>query len=374
MMKIIHITSGLKNGGAEAILYRVISNQINKFQHEVITLTDRGFYGDILIENGIKVKELNLKSIFSLPAAFIKLLFYIKSAKPNVIQTWMYHADVIGGIAAKILGVKKIIWGVHSTFLNPIETKSVTKIMVKTSTYLSYFIPNLIICCSETALNSHKKIGYCQNKLIIINNGVDINYFSPNSIERKLMRKKLNLGDDIFVIGMVARWHPVKDHETLFGAMHFIKNSNFKWKCILVGEGIINNNEKLNLLIDKYCLNEKVICMDSTKDISNIINALDLHILSSSSESFGNVTAEAMSCGIPCIMTDVGEAKNLLSGIGWIVKKNSPMYLADKITKVYQEFQQIEKWRIRKIKCRNKIVKTYNIEEMTRSYANVWSK
>lgn len=372
-MKVFHVITGLKSGGAEAILFRIVLSESFHLQHEVVSLSDDGFYAPLLRNNGIKVTSLKINSLTSLIVGFIKLIKLIKSNKPDVVQTWMYHADIIGGLAAKLAGIKKIYWGVHSTFLNPEETKFLTKLAVKVAKFLSYNIPFRIICCSDVALMSHTEIGYDANKMIVINNGFDTKKFVPDLSKRNLIRKSLNIDSNVFVLGMVARWHPVKDHQTLLCALQKIISSKFKWKCFLIGHGMDSDNNNLKLLIDKYGLENFVFCMGPRKDIPDILNSLDVHILSSSSESFGNVTAEAMSCSIPCIMTDVGEAKRMIAEFGWIVQTRNCYQLAETIQSVYHVYSDTEKWHLLKSLCRKKIIDNYSIDNMIHGYSLAWS-
>lgn len=372
MMRVIHIISGLKNGGAEAVLFRIVSDKSSNFQHEVVSLSDEGYYGVILKAKGIKVTALNFSSIFSVFLLFLKLVRIIRLAKPDIVQTWMYHADVLGGLASRILGLKYIFWGVHSTFLNPGETKLLTKLIVKFSKHLSYIIPRKIICCSETALVSHKEIGFCSPKLTVINNGFDTSLFKMDVVQRRLVRDSLGLDEEKYVMGMIARWDSVKDHETFFKALKIAKLSLFNWKCLLVGEGMVYENKLLMKLIHECGLEDFVICLGSRQDIPSVLNSLDVHVLSSSAESFGNVTAEAMACGIPCIMTDVGEARNFLNELGWIVPIRNPLRLSEMLVEVFQKFQFKEIWNLRKFECSEIIKKKYDIGLMITSYENVW--
>ena len=372
-MRIIHVISGLKNGGAEAVLFRVITDETSNVHHEVISLSDEGHYGGLIESKGIKVTTLNISSFPSLFSSFFKLIGLIKAAKPDTVQTWMYHADILGGLAAKFLGIKEIFWGVHSTFLSSKDTKLPTKIAVYLSTYLSYVIPKKIICCSNTAFISHKKIGFCVSKMIVINNGFDLNFFKPDVEQRSSMRESLGILNQVFLLGMVARWHPVKDHETFLNALKNLKSSPVEWKCLLVGDGIVCENNQLMSLIKENGLENLVLCLGSRQDLPSVLNALDLHVLSSSSESFGNVTAEAMACTIPCIMTDVGEAKNMLSELGWLVPIGDSIKLYQTIELVLSEFQKCEIWTYRKKSCRKLINNCYNIDKMISSYIKVWT-
>ena len=371
-MKVLHIITGLKNAGAEAILYRVVTDNTYFIEHEVVCLTGEGFYSSILRANGIKVTILNIGSFITLILGVVKLFNLIKSTKPDIVQTWMYHGDIIGGVVAKLAGINRIFWGIHSTFLKPNETKFLTKFAVKVSIWLSYFIPYKIICCSETALNSHKELGYCTDKMIVINNGFDTDKFVPNINKRNRTRELLKIDEDVFVIGMIARWHPVKDHKTLLNALCLIKPNVDKWKCILVGDGMLNSNDELYSLIKLNGLENLIICLGPQQDITDNLNVIDVHVLSSGSESFGNVTAEAMSCAVPCIMTDVGESQKLLNDIGWIVPPRNFVKLSDAILSAYTEFKNLQKWDLLKNSCRERIIANYSMDKMINSYNSAW--
>jgi glycosyltransferase involved in cell wall biosynthesis len=372
-MKVLHVITGLNNGGAEAILYNIISNKKHNVEHEVISLSDNGYYGGLIKNKGIKVTTLNITSLTHIFKAIIRLKNIMNNSKPDIVQTWMYHADILGGVAAKISGIKKIFWGIHNSFFIPTETKIYIKFAVKISKLLSFFIPYKIICCSDSAFEAHKKIGYCGRKLTIITNGVDTNLFKPNEERKLIIRKSLGFNQDIFLIGMIARWHIVKDHKTLLSALNLLKRVNFNWKCILVGDNIIEDNINLKNLIIENDLQDLILCLGPSSNVIDIYNAIDLHILCSSSESFGNVTAESMSCGIPCIMTDVGEANNLLSDFGWIMPIRNPIVLEKFVKEAYTEFKKPETWKMRKSNCRKKITDNYSLNRMINTYHEVWS-
>lgn len=117
MKKIAHVIIGLNVGGAELMLQRLIlnSNKNNQFEHSVISLTDLGSIGYELKQQGVAVYSLGMKSLTSAPLMFFKLQKLLKKIQPHVVQTWMYHSDLLGGLAAKSVGVKKIIWGIRNS-------------------------------------------------------------------------------------------------------------------------------------------------------------------------------------------------------------------------------------------------------------------
>ena len=161
-MKIIHIITGLGDGGAESNLYKLCRHDKTN-QHIVISLSRAGKYGPLLEKNNIKVFCLNF-TLTNFFFSFTKLILIIKKNKPNLIQTWMYHADLLGGVVAKILSIKKIFWNIRNTDLQINESKITTILIRKLLAILSNYIPSHIISCSYKATSVHVKMGYQKKK------------------------------------------------------------------------------------------------------------------------------------------------------------------------------------------------------------------
>src|SRR5690606_59952 len=173
--KVAHIIIGLNVGGAELMLKRLVLNSHakGKFKHEVISLTDLGVIGTDLKKVGIPVHTLNMKSVFSLLKTYFSLKKLLKQLKPDVVQTWMYHADFLGGLAAKSLGIKKIIWGIRTTDV----TQGASRLTVglrKICAKLSYSVPTDIVCAAHVSKDVHIKIGYDASKMHVIPNGFEL--------------------------------------------------------------------------------------------------------------------------------------------------------------------------------------------------------
>lgn len=370
-MKIVHIITGLNNGGAEGVLYRLVTND-KENEHIVISMMDAGKYGPLLIENGIQVIYLGMDGgRFSL-LSVIQLYKKIKLIKPDIIQTWMYHADLIGGVVGRIAGVKRIFWNIrHSTF-DVRYTKKSTIFIAHLCAKLSLLIPEKIICCAESAVSAHLDLGYSRNKIIIINNGYDLFKFRLNYDIQESLCKELSL-KKYPILGMVGRYDPQKNHKGLIEALKYVKINNKNFYLILVGKGLNSSNVELVEYIDKAGLVENIYLLDQRNDIDKIMNSLDIHILSSSyGEGFPNVIAEAMACGTPCIATDVGEAKRIIGKDGWIVEPNNVHDLAEKIIIAINEMENIEAWNNLKCKVRNKVLDNYNISKMIVKYNEAW--
>ena len=331
--KFLFIAPGLDSGGAEKILFNVATN-INKDKIILISLTDIGFYGNCLIEKGYKIYSLNMKkNIFFIFKVF-KLFKLILKLKPEIVHTWLYHANLIGGSIARILGINKIIWSIHHDYEEP---NIFFAIEMKILTILSYFLPNKIVFCSLRSKTNHIKNGYKKSPSILINNGVALDIFRPNKKFRKDIRSKLNIEDNCLLIGNIARYHPIKDHDNLLKALFLLKSFQVNFKCILIGAGLSNNNDFLSQKIMKLDLNKEVILYGKSFEIHKILNALDINVLSSRKEAFPMTLIEAMAVDIPCISTNVGDAKEIIGETGWTIDISDPLSLALQLKEVSEK-------------------------------------
>ncbi len=369
--KIVHIITGLNNGGAEAVLYRLCKyDRMN--EHIVISMMDNGKYGDLLKAENIEVHTLDMPIGKLTLSGIFKLYKLIRLKKPNVVQTWMYHANLIGGIIAKIARVKKIIWGIHHSSLDKKANKRSTILIAKFSAKLSRFIPSDIVYCAEKSYQVHSDIGYKCKSMQVVANGYELDKFYPNKKNIENLTNNLNLNFTKNIIGFVARFDELKDHDNLFQALKLLKQK-VDFKCLLIGANMFETNNELIKLIRKYDLMENILLLGERSDIANLMNLLDIHILSSHSEAFPNVLCEAMACGTPCITTDVGDAGFIVKSTGWIVPIRNPIELSNGIlSAINEKNENSEKFSKRQLQSRERIVNNFSMETMIEKYKNIW--
>jgi len=373
-MKFLHIITNLENGGAEGVLYRLCTYDRNPSDHTVISLLGAGKYARLLEESQVQVYYLNLKFNGYIVRDFFRLIQLIKTLNPTIIQTWMYHADFIGGLAAWVAGFPAIYWNIRNSNLDFKHSKLTTIIIAKCCALLSYFIPKKIICCSDVAKKNHISLGYQAKKITIISNGYDFSQFKPNVELRKRFRDDLGTQDTV-AIGMVARYDPQKDHAGLLEALRLVQdNKGYSFKAYLIGTGLTPQNTSLTTDLVTRQLGDSVTLLGPRSDISAVMNGLDIHVLSSSyGEAFPNVVAEAMACGTPCISTDVGDASLIIAGTGWVVPPNDPHALSLAIMEAMDEYLHTpEKWIERKISAEKHVHFSYPIDKMIQRYYSVW--
>jgi len=373
-MLIAHIITGLADGGAEAVLYRLCLHDAARDTHVVISLMDTGKYGPLLATAGIQVYCLEMppgKFRFRALATLISLL---RRLRPDIAQCQMYHANLFGGVAAKLAGIKKIFWGIHNSSLEPATSKRSTRIVSSLCALLSGFIPQKIVFCCAKGANIHKGYGYRAKKFIVIANGYDIQEFRPDDETGKRLRQQLGIGENTFVMAMVARFHPIKDHGNLLRALAMARKSLEDFHCLLVGAGITAENSALNALIGQFGLGAHISLLGRRNDIPAIMNAIDLAILSScAEEAFPNVLAEAMACGTPCVTTDVGDAAFIVADTGWVVPPKDAASLAQAILAAQAEAQNPALWQAKKQAARERIARYFTIEKMVDAYVALWN-
>lgn len=371
-MKVVHIITGLNNGGAEGVLYRLVTND-KKNQHIVISLMGEGKYGPLLVLNNIKTYYLELSRGKLSLSPIVILNKIIKNEKPEVVQTWMSHADLIGGLVSKLSGHKNIIWNIRHSNLTFRVSNIKTNAVVMTCMAMSKIIPKNIICCSEKTYKDYGGRGYPKSKMTVISNGYDFEKFNTDTEARDKIRKELNIADDTNLLGMVARYDPNKNHHGLLRALKLVKTRNNNFQTILVGRDLNGNNESIKTLIKELELEDHVVLLDQRSDIPSIMNALDIHILSSiSGEGFPNVLAEAMACGTLCIATNTGDSKVIIDDYGWIVEPNDDRSLSDAILNALKLKENSTVWSKKQRLAKEHIISNFSLSLMIDKYNNVW--
>ncbi|USE39419.1 glycosyltransferase [Endozoicomonas sp. SCSIO W0465] len=372
VLRVAHIISGLNDGGAEGALYRLLTAE-SLHQHVVISLTDRGKYADFIESLGVQVICLNMKNgALSFKGVF-QLYSMLKNEKPDVVQTWMYHADLVGGMLARLAGIRNVYWGVRHSDFGSDKRISKTFAVAKLCALISPWAPRKIICCAQRAVDSHLDIGYTNNFLVIPNGYVAKSEVEGDSFRRELV-EKFGFAKDSPLVGMVARYNTQKDHTGLIKAISLLQDKLVDFNCVLIGPGVDSSNTELMELISSCNLQHRVKLLGARADIPSVMAGLDLHVLSSShGEAFPNVVAEAMLYGTPCVVTDVGDASMIVGDYGWVVAPGNPVVLADSIESALSEFNEnAQVWNERcQLSCK-RITDHYGLNKMARNFCDVW--
>ena len=372
-MRILHVITGLEAGGAEATLCRLVTTDRSN-RHEVVSLTGSGHYAAILAAAGVPVHTLDMNPVQLSPRKLLALGKIIRKIQPDLVQTWLYHADLIGGLAAGLAGSRAVCWSIRNGNISVPNISRRTRFVVSTCALLSRYLPSRIVSCSVRAANVHTAAGYDAEKIEVIPNGYDLTRFRPDLECRRRIRSELGLAEEAFVTGMIGRWDTQKDHGNLIRALQLFANARRDdWACLLVGHGMDHGNPELVDLLKCGGVYEHCRLLGLRPDVPNMMNVLDVHVLSSSGEAFPNVVAEAMACGVPAIVTDVGDAADIVGDTGWIVPARDADALAAAIRGAEEEWRTEARWGERRRLARERIVERYSIDRMVAAYQTLWS-
>jgi len=329
MMRVLHIISGLDVGGAETFLLRLIPHLQNAgLQSSVIYLSGEGQLVSDYRKAGIEVYACRLDHGLGAVVGLCKLFSRVKSEKPDLIQTWMYHADLVGSILG-LLFRKRVFWGVRQSNLGAQLNKKSTLFVARICSRISKYLPRSIIYNSEAARVSHESIGYSRSKAEVVHNGIDCKKFIEQPDVGRLIRTELRIPQNALVVGHIGRYDLQKDHATLLKAMPVVRAKLPNVHFVLVGKGITWSNAELFSKFDHAEDSRWLHLLGHRSDIANLLASMDIVCSSSRGESFPNVVLEAMASGIPCVSTNVGDVAKLIGETGIIVQPEAPNALAD---------------------------------------------
>jgi len=248
---------------------------------------------------------------------------------PDVIQGWMYHGNTMAS-ALRFLSRRRvpILWSIHNSIYDLGREKKTTRWIIRAGIPLSHFVSR-VIYCSWMSARQHVNLGYASGRQVVIPNGFDCDWFRPNQEARRAFRVSLNAADSDVLIGLIARHDPAKDHETFFRAAGIIVKHQSNIRFVLVGRDVDQTNPSIVAMMKRAHLPAgHVHLLGERKDVNRIMPGLDIGGLSSCSEAFPTVVGEAMACGVPCVVTDVGDSARIVGDTGHVVPPRDPEALA----------------------------------------------
>jgi glycosyltransferase involved in cell wall biosynthesis len=335
-MRILHIITSLSRGGAEIMLQKLIrALKTQPYDASVISLTSISTIGAELRQEGVPVQALGGAGGVLLPHQIRTFWRVYRSARPDVVHSWMYHANVAAELAVRLTvssARPRLITSVRGAIHAPQEQKPLTRLVRRIDAGFSRTADRIIFNSLRSA-EQHAALGYDRNKMRVIPNSFDTNLFQPMPSERTRIRQQLGIADDLLV-GLVARFHRLKGHRTFLEAARLVAQRHANCRFLLVGRGCDSQNEELISWIHELNLADRVVALGERRDVAAVDNALDIAVCASLSESFPNAIGEAMACGTPCVVTDVGDCPYLIGDPGYVVPARDPQALADRILRL----------------------------------------
>ncbi len=334
-LRVAHVISGLHVGGAERALERLSTGLRDRgIVSTVHSLTGLGEVGRSLKAAGVEVHGWGLRPGRPDPRRLVALRRWLQGSNSDVVQTWLYHGDLLGGFAA--WGVAPIAWNLRQSALDPGD-KRTTNGAARICARLSRRIPQRIVSNSEAGAAFHAGLGYDAGRMVVIPNGVDEQRFRPDPVARRQVRTELGVVDDVVLVVSAGRFDGAKDHATLLAAFRQASDADDSGAgplLALCGQGCEPGNEELAALIADHGLAGRVRLLGVRPDLPAVLAAADVYVQSSRNEGMPNTVAEAMATALPVVATDVGDTRRLVGLDAPLVAPGRPELLGTELTSV----------------------------------------
>lgn len=328
-IRLLHIVNDLAIGGSEMMLYKLLSRSDRKrFEPAVISLDGMGTLGERIRQLGIPVYAMGMKPSGLRPLSLLRLARTAHRLKPDLIQGWMYHGNLAAQFAS-IFAPKpvSVFWNIRQSLFSLDHEKRTTAKAIKLGARLSSW-PAMILNNSSKSVAQHSAIGYQTENSVVIPNGFDTDLFAPSEEARYDIRAQLGVSYDTFLIGLMGRYHPLKDHNTFLRAAALLLKDYPDSQFVLAGKRVDWNNESLRAQVQDLGMIERVHLLGERLDMPQLTAALDVATSSSYEEGFPNVIGEAMACGVPCAVTEVSDLPWIVGDCGRVVPPRNPQALA----------------------------------------------
>ena len=369
-LRVLHVIGGLELGGAETLLYRLVTHPSPGLVHEVVCLGSPDWYSAPLEGSGVQVHHLGMTSVASGPRGAASLRKIIQSSGADVIHSWMYFANVLSGLLGKRANVP-VVWGIHATSVA--RSGLASRFCAYAGGAVSPWLASVVVNCSHRSAEAHRRLGYSAVQQTVIPNGYDPAAFYPDEGTRASVRASLGLPHDSFLIGVISRWHPDKDIPTLLQAISLARRRGVEASCLLIGRGLDSSNAELRRRVDQAGLSDCVLALGLRHDVDEILRTLDLHVLPSRSEAFPTVIAESMLSAVPNVATDVGDSAEMMGDTGWVVAPADPVAMSAAIEGAYRESRDSpDEWQGRRAAARERILERFTFDRMAEAYERLW--
>lgn len=333
-MRVLNIITGLNTGGAETMLLKLSGGFADAgYESGVVSLLEPGPIGPRIEALGIPVFSLGMKRGLPSARSLGRLVQILRSRRPDVVMSWLYHADLMALVATRLVGGIPLVWNLRCSYMDFSRYRRTTAWTVRLCSLLSRF-PDAVMSNSAEAIRFHSSIGYRPRRTEIIPNGFDTDRFRPDAEAAARLRARLDAAEGDFIVGMAGRFDYMKDHATFFKAAGLAHERNRSLRFVLCGDDVCPENGELQAMIRDAGLGGRVHLFGRVEDMPGFMAGLDALALSSRGEAFPNVIGEALCCEVPCVSTEVGDAAAIVGSSGYLCPAEAPEALADRLVQL----------------------------------------
>ena len=336
--RVLHIISSLTTGGAERMLVRLLGSRgAQGFQHRVLSLTAGGALIPDLRSTGAEVESLAMRRGLPRLRDVLRLRRAAAGYRPDLLVGWMYHGNLAASHAAGAVAPRPpVVWNIRHTPDDLGREKRFTAAMIRWGSRWAKGAAAVVYNAAASA-QLHYQLGYPRGRARVIPNGFDCQRFRPSEEARQELRQELGVAPETSLIGRIGRFHPMKGFETFLAAAGRVaareRGGETHW--VLAGRQVELENSSLRAALEAAALGGRVHLLGQRRDMPTLLAALDGCCSSSHfGEGFPNIVAEAMACGVPCVVTDVGDSAAVVGDTGIVVPPADEAALAAALTEL----------------------------------------
>jgi glycosyltransferase involved in cell wall biosynthesis len=367
------VITDLGIGGAEIMLVQLVERwQREGHANHVVSLLSRGRLVGRLRAAGADVTELTLRR-GSLPGlAAWQLRHVYRTFRPDVSQGWMYHGNLAAQFGRFLAGDRSpLFWSIHFTLPVAAALPLMTRLVIRAGAFSSSRTAGIIYCSSVSA-DQHGKLGYAASKRLVISNGIDSDRYLPDAAARARLVERLGLPRDRAVLGLFARFDPMKNHVGLLRALAGLRAEGFSLHLLLAGSGISPDNATLQAAVETLGLKDNVTMLGEREDVEDWMPGLDIFVLPSSyGEAFPLVLGEAMAAGVPVVATDVGDCGRIVGDAGSLIAVDKPEDLTTAIANLLT-IEPLERKRLAAA-ARQRVIENFSLSAISDRYMSAYN-
>lgn len=371
-MHICHLITGLGTGGTPVMLRNVLAAaRSSSMRFSVIGMIGDNTVGEQIAAMGIPVHRLGMRPGRPNPFGLWRLVRRLRNDPPDVIQTWLYHADLLGSVAARWCGRPPVAWNIrHATLTPGVDSRS-TIWTARLCGRISRRSPAAIVCNTYSGRDVHIAAGYDASLFRIIPNGFDLTRFRPSESSRAEVRRELGIAAESPIVGLIARYSRLKGHDVFIRAMAGVARERPDVHFLLCGRDIAWSNRELAGLIEANGGRDRWHLLGPRNDVTNVQAALDVAVCPSNSEAFSNSLGEAMACGVPCLATNVGDSAEIVGDTGRIIPVGDVAALTSSALEILELTPSLREDLGRR--ARRRIEARYDIRRIAKQYVDLWT-
>jgi glycosyltransferase involved in cell wall biosynthesis len=366
-VKIAFLARSLDYGGAERQMVALAKGlQAAGHQIMVVSFYPGGAFADELLAAGAQVRSLEKRGRWDVFTFGVRLIRLLRLQAPEVLHAYLGVPNILAVLIRPFLRRQRIVWGLRASDMDWTHYDLVTRALHGIEPWLSAFA-DLVIVNSHAGYRYATKLSYTKHKLVVIPNGIDVKGFHPNPEAGEGVRREWGIETGQFVIGLVGRIDPMKDHRTFLEAAARIIQRRSDVRFVCVGSGAGAYKDEILAHARGLGLEEKLFWQPNRPDMKNVYNAFDILCSASISEGFPNVVAEAMACGVPCVVTDVGDSRQIVGDTGIVVDPRNPEALANGLERMIGNLESDTSLREA---ARARVVENFAVDRLVERTAN----